>query len=135
MHLQPLPTAYKCLQRICLDLLRFGKFCNFQNFGVAEYIAYLGDLQHKISKCMRWRTRCSDEFWAQLYWQESSLKYSSHIGVVLVENVKRYHDLGYIFVISVYLQYKILESLQGRVKPSDAFAAPYQCLQVSTTYL
>ena len=102
---------------------------------MAEYIAYLGDLQHKISKCMRWRTRCSDEFWAQLYWQESSLKYSSHIGVVLVENVKRYHDLGYIFVISVYLQRKILESLRGRVKPSDAFAAPSHCLQVPTTYL
>ena len=62
------------------------------------------------------------------------MKYSSHIGVVLVENVKMYHDLGYIFVISVYLQHKILESLQGRVKPSDAFAAPYHCLQVSTTY-
>ena len=63
------------------------------------------------------------------------MKYSSHIGVVLVENVKMYHDLGYIFVISVYLQHKILEFLQGRVKPSDAFAAPYLCLQVSTTYL
>ena len=84
---------------------------------------------------MRWRTGCSDEFGAQLYWQESSMKYSSHIGVFLVENVRMYHDIGYIFVISVYLQYKILESLRGRVKPSHAFVAPYQCLQVSTTYL
>ena len=44
------------MQLICKDLLKFGKFSNFQNFGVAEYIAYLGDLQHKISKYMRWRT-------------------------------------------------------------------------------
>ena len=61
------------------------------------------------------------------------MKYSSHIGVVLVENVRMYHDLGYTFVISVYLQHKILESLRGRAKPSDAFAASYQCLQVCTT--
>ena len=63
------------------------------------------------------------------------MKYSSHIGVVLVEIVRMYHDVGYIFVISGYLTHKILESLRGRVRPSDAFAAPYQCLQVSTTYL
>ena len=62
------------------------------------------------------------------------MKYSSHIGVVLEEIVRMYHDVGYIFVIYVYLQHKILESLQWRVKPSDAFAAPYQCLQMSTTY-
>ena len=30
------------------------------------------------------------------------MEYSSHIGAVVVENVRIYHDLGYIFVISVY---------------------------------
>ena len=109
--------------------------CNFPNFGVAEYIAYLRDLQHKISKWLRWRTCCSDEFGAQLYWQESSMKYSSHIGAVVVENVRIYHDLGYILVICEYLQHKILECLRRRKKPTDAFAAAYYCLQVSTTYL
>ena len=110
-------------------------FCNFPNFGVAEYIAYLWDLQHKISKCPRWRTCCSDEFGAQLIWQESSMKYSSHIGAVVVDNVRIYHDLGYILVICEYLQDKILECLRRRKKPTDAFAAAYYCLQVSTTYL
>ena len=109
--------------------------CNFPYFGVAEYIAYLRDLQHKISKWLRWRTCCSDEFGAQLYWQESSMKYSSHIGAVVVENVRIYHDLGYILVICEYLQHKILECLRRRAKPTDAFAAAYYCLQVSTTYL
>ena len=109
--------------------------CNFPNFGVAEYIAYLRDLQHKISKRLRWRTCCSDEFGAQLYWQESSMKYSSHIGAVVVDNVRIYHDLGYIFVICEYLQFKILECLRRRAKPPDAFAAACYCLKVSTTYL
>ena len=27
------------------------------------------------------------------------MKYSSHIGAVVVENVRIYHDLGYIFVM------------------------------------
>ena len=36
----------------------------------------------------------SDEFGAQLYWQESSMKHFSHIGAVVVENVRIYHDLG-----------------------------------------
>ena len=78
MHLQRLTTA--CLQHICKDL--------FTNFGVAEYKAYLRDSQHKISKCLRGRTCWSDEFGAQFYWQESSMKYSSHIGAVLVEKVR-----------------------------------------------
>ena len=30
----------------------------------------------------------ADEFGAQLYWQESSMKYSSHIGAVVVDNVQ-----------------------------------------------
>ena len=111
------------------------KFCNFPNFGVDEYIAYLRDLQHKISRCLRWRTCCSGEFGAQLYWQESFMKYSSHIGAVLVDNVRIYHDLGYILVICEYLQDKILECLRRRKKPTDAFAAAYYCLEVSTTYL
>ena len=102
---------------------------------VAAYIAYLRELQHKISKCLRWRTCCSDEFGAQLYWAESSIKYSSHIGAVVVENVIINHDLGYILVICEYLQYKILECLRRRAKSTDAFAAAYYCLQVSTTYL
>ena len=76
---------------------------NFPNLGVAEYIAYLRDLQHKISKSLRWRTCCSDEFGAQLYWQESSMKYSSHIGAVVVEKVRIYHGLVYILVICEYL--------------------------------
>ena len=62
------------------------------------------------------------------------MKYSSHIGVVVVENVRIYHDLGYILVICEYLQHKILEYLRRRAKPTDAFAGAYYCLQVSTTY-
>ena len=62
------------------------------------------------------------------------MKYSSHIGVVVVENVRIYHDLGYILVICEYLQHKILEYLRRRAKPTDAFADAYYCLQVSTTY-
>ena len=128
-----LPTSvYNIFVRIYWTL---EKLCNFPNFGVAEYIAYLRDLQHKISKCLRWRTCCSDEFEAQLYWQESSMKYCSHIGAVVVENVRIYHDLGYILVICEYLQHKILECLRRRAKPTDAFAAAYNFLQVSTTYL
>ena len=71
---------------------------------MAEYIAYLRDLQHKILKCLRLGTCCSDEFVAQLNWQESPMKYSFHIGAVVVENVRIYHDLGYILVICEYLQ-------------------------------
>ena len=59
----------------------------------------------------------------------------SHIGAVVVENVRIYHDLGYILVICEYLQHKILECLRRRAKPTDAFAAAYYFLQVSTTYL
>ena len=81
--------------------------------------------QQKISKCLRWRTCCSDEFGAQLYWQESSMKYSSHIGALVVEKVRIYHDIGYILVICEYLQHKILECLRRRAKPTDAFAAAY----------
>ena len=133
-----LTTAYKCLQHICKDLLNFGKIMQFSKFW-GGWVYSLGislrDLQHKISKCLRWRTCCSDEFGAQLYWQESSMKYFSHIGAVVVENVRIYHDLGYILVICEYLQHKILECLRRRAKPTDAFAAAYYFLQVSTTYL
>ena len=101
---------------------------------MAEYIAYLMALQHNISKCLRWRTSCSDEFGANLYWQESSMKYSSHIDAVVVENVRIYHDLAYILVICEYLQHKILECLRRRAKPTDAIAVDYYCLQVSRTY-
>ena len=62
------------------------------------------------------------------------MKYSSHIGAVVVENVRIYHDLGYILVICEYLQHNILECLRRRAKPTDAFAAACYCLQVSTTY-
>ena len=62
------------------------------------------------------------------------MKYSSHIGAVVVENFRIYHDLGYILVICEYLQHKILEYLRRRAKPTDAFAAAYYCLPVSTTY-
>ena len=102
---------------------------------MAEYIAYLRDLQHKILKCLRWRTCCSDEFVAQLYLHGSPMKYSFHIGAVVVENVRIYHDLGYIFVICEHLQHTILECLWRRAKPTDAFAPAYYYLQVSTTYL
>ena len=63
------------------------------------------------------------------------MKYSSHIGAVVVENVRIYHDFGCILVICEYLQDKILVCLRRRAKPPDAFAAAYHCLQVSTTYL
>ena len=74
-------------------------------------------------------------FRAQLYWQVSSMKYSSHIGAVVAENVGIYHDLGYILVICDYLQHKILKCLRRRAKPIDAFAPAYYCLQVPTTDL
>ena len=63
------------------------------------------------------------------------MKYSFHIGAVVVENVIIYHDLGYMLVICGYLQHKILECLRRRAKPTDVFASAYYCLQVSTTYL
>ena len=59
------------------------------------------------------------------------MKYSSHIGAVVVENVRIYHELVYILVICEYLQHKILECLRRRGKPTDAFAAAFYCLQVS----
>ena len=40
----------------------------------------------------------------------------------MVENVRIYHDLGYILVICEYLQHKILECIRRRAKPTDAFA-------------
>ena len=101
---------------------------------MAQYIANLTDLRHKITKCLRWRTCFSDEFGAQLFWQESLIKYSSHIGAVEVENVRIYHDLGTILVLFEYLKHKIWEGLRRRAKPTDAFAAAYYCLQGSTTY-
>ena len=63
------------------------------------------------------------------------MKYSSHICAVAVENVRIFYDLGYVLVLCEYLQHKILECLRRRAKPTDAFAAAYYCLQVSTTYL
>ena len=63
------------------------------------------------------------------------MKYSSKIGAVVVENVRIYHDLGYILVICEYLQHKKLECLRRRAKPTDAFAPAYYSLQVSTAYL
>ena len=51
------------------------------------------------------------------------MKYSSHIGAVVVENVRINHDLGYILVICQYMQHKILEHLRRRAKPTEAFAA------------
>ena len=63
------------------------------------------------------------------------MKYSFHIGAVVAENVRIYHDLGYILVICEYLQHKILECLRRRATRTDAFAPAYYCLQVSTTYL
>ena len=53
---------------------------------------------------------------------------------VVVENVRIYHDLGYIFGIGEYLQHIILECLRRRANATDAFAPAYYCLQVSTTY-
>ena len=35
--------------------------------------------------------------------------YSFHTGAVVVENVRIYHDLGYILVICEYLQHNKLE--------------------------
>ena len=61
------------------------------------------------------------------------MKYSCHIDAVVVENVRIYHDLGYILVISVYLQHKLLESLRRRAKLIDASTTAYSCLQVSTS--
>ena len=63
------------------------------------------------------------------------MKYSSHIGAVVVENGRIYPDLGYILVLCEYLQHKILECLRRRAKLTDAIAAVFHCLQVSTTYL
>ena len=53
------------------------------------------------------------------------MTYSSHIGEVVVENVRIYHDLSYIFIISVYLQHKILVSLRRRANLIDASTATY----------
>ena len=61
--------------------------------------------------------------------------YSFHTGAVVVENVRIYHDLGYILVICEYLQQKILECLRRRAKPTNAFAPAYCYPQVSTTDL
>ena len=89
MHLQPITTAYNCLQHIVYGVIELWIYYTiFQILGWLSNIAYLRDLQHKISKCLRWRTCCSDEFGAQLYYQESPMKYSSHIGAVVVENVR-----------------------------------------------
>ena len=63
------------------------------------------------------------------------MKYSFHIGAVVVENVRNYHDLGFILVICEYLQYIILECLRSRAKPTDAFPPAYYCQQVTTTDL
>ena len=94
MHLQQLTTSYKCLQHICKRFTELWKnYAIFQILVLLRIKLTLRDLQHKISKCLRWRTCCSDEFGAQLYWQESSMKYSSHIGAVVVENVRIYHDI------------------------------------------
>ena len=41
------------------------------------------------------------------------MKYSSHIGAVVVENVRIYHDLGYILVIREYLQHNIWNDYGG----------------------
>ena len=63
------------------------------------------------------------------------MKYSSKIGAVVVENVRIYHDLGYILVICEYLQHIILECRRSRAKPTDAFSPAYYCQQVPTTDL
>ena len=63
------------------------------------------------------------------------MKYSFHIGAVVVENVRIYHDLCYMLVICEYLQDKMLECLRRRAKPTDAFAPAYYRLQVTKTYL
>ena len=130
--LQLLTSAYNIFVEMYWTL---EKLCNFPNLGVAAYKAYLSDLQHKILKCLWWRSCCSNEFGAQLSWLESSMRYSCHIGAVVVENVWIYHDLGYILVICDYTQHKILECQRRRAKPTDAFAAAYYFLQVSTTNL
>ena len=63
------------------------------------------------------------------------MKYFFNIGAVVVENVRIYHDLGYILVICEYLQHKILECLRRRAKTTDAFPPAYYCQQVTTTDL
>ena len=63
------------------------------------------------------------------------MMYSFHTGAVVVENVRIYHDLGYILVICEYLQHKILECLRRRTTLTDVFAPADYCLQVPTTYL
>ena len=63
------------------------------------------------------------------------MKYSFHIGVFVVENVRIYQDLGYILGICEYLQHKILEWLRRRGNPTNAFAPAYYCLHASMTYL
>ena len=63
------------------------------------------------------------------------MRYSSNIGAVVVENVRIYHDLGYILVICEYLQQKILECLRRRANPTNAFAPAYCYPQVSMTDL
>ena len=63
------------------------------------------------------------------------MMYSFHTGAVVVENVRIYHDLGYILVICEYLQHKILECLRRRTTLTDVFVPAYYCLQVSTTDL
>ena len=60
------------------------------------------------------------------------MNYSFHIGAVVAENVRIYHDLAYILVICEYLQHKILECLRSRTTLTDVFAPAYYCLQVST---
>ena len=55
------------------------------------------------------------------------MKHSSHIGVVAVENVKIYHDLGYILVICEYLQHNILACLRRRAL--QPLTTAYKCLQ------
>ena len=159
-----LPTSvYNIFVRIYWTL---EKLCNFPNFGVADYIAFLRDLQHKISQCLRWRTCCSDEFGAQLYWHESSMKLTTaykclqHICKDLLNfgkimqfskfwggwlysfylricNIKSQNVCDGELVAPMNLGHNCIghESVKLTTKPTDAFAAAYYCLQVSTTYL
>ena len=58
--------------------------------------------------------------------------YSFHTGEVVVENVRIYHEFGYILVICEYLQHKILECLRRRVKQLmhlHPFTTAYKYLQ------
>ena len=55
--------------------------------------------------------------------------YSFHTGAVVVENVRIYHDLGYILVICEYLRHKKLECLRRRATPTDVFAPANYSLQ------